>query len=111
MDGWIRDLVRGGSNKRPFTLPNCSCRALKSHALSVSLTYFLVISRSHEYFSRISALPEGNSTVLAIRSAYNRKIPSFTVTELSGFNKIVRLRRFENCKIQKFSGRACLRTP
>ena len=52
MDGWIRDLVRGGSNKRPFTLPNCSCRALKSHALSVSLTYFLVISRSHEYFSR-----------------------------------------------------------
>ena len=44
-------------------------RALKSHALSMSLTHLDVISRSHEYFSRIITLLEGNSIVLAVRSA------------------------------------------
>ena len=34
-------------------------------------SHFELISCSHEYFSRISTLLEGNSTVLAIRSAYN----------------------------------------
>ena len=36
-----------------------------------SLAHFDLISRSHEYFSRISTLLEDNSTVLAVRSAYN----------------------------------------
>ena len=52
-----------------------TCTGLKSHALSVSLTHFDVISRSHA-LTRICTLLEGNSTVLAVRSAYNRKIPS-----------------------------------
>ena len=53
-------------------------RALKSHTFGCNLTF----SHSHEYFSHISTLLEGNSTVLTIRSAYNCKIPSFTITEL-----------------------------
>ena len=46
-------------------------RTLKSHILSVSLAHFDLISHSHKYFSHISTLLKGNSTVLAVRSAYN----------------------------------------
>ena len=71
--------------------------------------HFDVISCSHEYFSRISTLLEGNSTVLAVGSAFNT--PSIEGVNVPGFNKLVRFRRFEKCKIQNFSGGACHRTP
>ena len=74
-----------------------------------SLTHFDVISRSHAlihaYFSRISTLLEGNSTVLAVRSGYNCKIPSIEGVNVPSFNTLVRLRRFDKSKTQKFSGR------
>ena len=80
-------------------------RALKSHAVSVSLTHFHIISRSHEYFSRIySTLLEGNFTVLDVRSAYNRKIPSIEVVNVLGFNKLVHFRQFQKCKQTHYLG-------
>ena len=60
--------------------------------------HFDVISLLHEYFSCISTLLEGNSNVLAIRSAYNHKIPSIEGVNVSGFNKLVCFRQFERCK-------------
>ena len=51
-----------------------SCTLSESQAFRCKLT----LSCSHKYFSCISTLLDSNSTVLAIRSAYNHKITSFT---------------------------------
>ena len=73
--------------------------------------HFDVISCfKHKYFSRISTLLEGNSTVLAVRSAYNQKIPSIEEVNVPSFNKLVCFRQFEKCKSPKFSRRACPQT-
>ena len=75
-------------------------RALESHALSPSLMHFNVISHSHKYFSRISALLElGNTIVLDVRNAYNHKIPSFTGTELNKLVCFWQYQEVQNSKI------------
>ena len=71
-----------------------SCIEGESHAFQCNF----MLSCSHKYFSRISTLLEGNSTVVAIRSAYNCKIPSVGVN-VPGFNKSVCFKQFEKCSL------------
>ena len=75
--------------------------------------YFDVISRSHAHtsISHILALFWKVTTVLEVRNAYNRKIHSKEEVNVPGFNKLVHFKRFEKCKILKFSRGACPWTP
>ena len=92
-------------------------RVLKSRVLSVSLAHFDVISRSHAHTSISHALALfWKVTLLFLPSEVLIIVtflpsPSMERVNLPGFNKLVRFRRFQKCKIQKFSKRACPQTP
>ena len=91
--------------------------ALKSRALSVSLAHFHVISRSHAHtsishalalFWKVTLLFWPSEVLIIVKFLPSPSIEGVNVT---GFNKLVRFRRFEKCKIHEFSGGAYPRTP
>ena len=82
-------------------------RVPKSHELSASLKHFDVISRSTSISHALALL--WKITLLFGRQKCLQS--SIEGVNMPGFNKLVRFRRFEKCKIQKFSGGARPWTP